>query len=107
MFVPPSALKFVLIHRVAFPTASLVARTIVDENKQVFSLKAIMLKESWVLRFKRAASKAFFVFSRGPPRMLLLISTINTTSFLKTYKDHQNRVRIYIIQLHTKRTAEW
>lgn len=88
MFVPPSEIKLVLIHSVAFSIASFVASSMDGENNSVFSLKAIMLKESMDLSLERASSSAVFAASIGPPRMLALTSTTKRTTFLKTYQIH-------------------
>jgi len=45
-----------------------------------------MLNVSCAFSWESDVSRAFFVLSRGVPFMLALISTINTTSFLKTYQ---------------------
>ena len=84
MFVPPFAIKEVSIHLVAFKIASSVAGFIDGDKKYDCPLKAIMLNVSCAFRWDRDASSALFVFSRGLPFMLALISTINTTSFPKT-----------------------
>lgn len=91
MFVSPPAIKFMLIHWMAFSIASLVANCTDDENIKISPLKAIMLNESFESSFERAADRAFFVSSSSFPRMLPLISTTNTTSFLKTYEINWKR----------------
>lgn len=88
MFVPPSAIKLILIHSWALSMASFVASSMDEENIEELPLKAIMLKVSNGLSFERAAKSAIFAFAMGPPCMLALLSTKNTTSFLKIYKNN-------------------
>lgn len=88
MFVPPSATKLILIHSEAFSMASFVASSMDEENNEELPLKAIILKVSSGLSFDMVAKSAVFAFSMGLPCMLALISTKNTTSFLKGCKNN-------------------
>ena len=88
MFVPPFAIKFVLIHSAAFSIVSFDASSMDGENAALISLKAIMLKESVWERFEMASSSAVFADSMAPPCMLPLISTTKIMTFLKTYNIH-------------------
>ena len=92
MFVPPLATKFELTHLLAFSIFSTVAGSKVEENMQVSSLNAITLNKSLGPSLASPENRALFVSSRGWPLMLPLMSTINTTSFLKTYKTQMEVV---------------
>lgn len=84
MFVPPPATKFWFNHCVASLIVSVVATFKDEENVDISSLKAIILKESSEENFEIAVDSASVVLSSVIPCMLLLVSTTNTTLFLKT-----------------------